>query len=212
MGAREMVFGQAEVLAAGPTDESLLDRCRQGDPQAFARLVALHERMVLNLALRLLGDPEEAKDISQDAFLQVYKMLGRFEGRSSLKTWIYRIVLNLCRNRLRFWRRHHRAQSSPLEALAPREEARLVCRLRADPGPFECVQRRELGATVQAALLRLPFEQKAILLLREAEELSCSQIAAALGLREGTVKSRLARAREALRRELEPSLSEGDPL
>ncbi|HWX23439.1 MAG TPA: sigma-70 family RNA polymerase sigma factor, partial [Vicinamibacteria bacterium] len=141
MGAREMAFGGAEVLAAGAADQGLLDRCRQGDPQAFARLVALHEGMVLNLAMRLLGDLEEAKDISQDVFLQVYKMLGRFEGRSSLRTWIYRIVLNLCRNRRRFWRRHRRSQSCPLEDLAPRDEARLSSRREASP--FESLERRE---------------------------------------------------------------------
>jgi RNA polymerase sigma factor (sigma-70 family) len=208
MGAREMAFGGAEVLAAGAADQGLLDRCRQGDPQAFARLVALHEGMVLNLAMRLLGDLEEAKDISQDVFLQVYKMLGRFEGRSSLRTWIYRIVLNLCRNRRRFWRRHRRSQSCPLEDLAPRDEARLSSRREASP--FESLERREREVRVQAALLRLSFDHRAILLLREVEDLSCAQIGAALGLPEGTVKSRLARAREALRRVLAPILLEGD--
>jgi RNA polymerase sigma-70 factor (ECF subfamily) len=199
VGARELAaFGRAEILESG-ADAGLLGACQKGDPQAFARLVALHERMVLDLAFRLVGDREEAKDLAQDAFLQVYKTLGRFEGRSSLKTWIYRIVLNLSRNRLRFWKRRHRAQSCPLEALAPAEEAKVSNRTES---PFDACSRQELGARVQAALLRLPFEQRAILLLREAEDLSCAEIATSLGVREGTVKSRLARARDGLRREL----------
>ena len=209
MGAREMVFGGAEVHTAGATDQGLIDRCRQGDPQAFARLVALHEGMVLNLATRLLGDPEEARDISQDVVVQVYKMLGRFEGRSSLRTWIYRIVLNLCRNRRRFWRRHKRLESLPVEELSPRDEAQLATRREASP--LEALERREREAAVQRALLRLKFEHRAILLLREVEELSCAQIGLTLGLPEGTVKSRLARARDALRLVLVSVASKGAP-
>jgi RNA polymerase sigma-70 factor (ECF subfamily) len=205
VGARELALGSAEVLESGP-ESVLLGACQKGDPQAFARLVALHERMVLDLAFRLLGDREEAKDLAQDAFLQVYKTLGRFEGRSSLKTWIYRIVLNLSRNRLRFWKRRHRAQSCPIDALAPAEEAQVATR---SESPFEACRRREVGARVQSALLRLPFEQRAILLLREAEDLSCAEIALSLGVREGTVKSRLARARDALRRELTGAVARG---
>jgi RNA polymerase sigma-70 factor (ECF subfamily) len=209
MGAREMVFGGAEVLTAGATDQVLVDRCRQGDPQAFARLVALHEGMVLNLATRLLGDREEARDIAQDVFVQVYKMLGRFEGRSSLRTWIYRIVLNLCRNRRRFWRRHKRAESLPVEDLSPKDEVQLC--VRREASPLETLERREREASVQRALLRLKFEHRAILLLREVEELSCAQIGQALGLPEGTVKSRLARARDALRLVLLSVATKGDP-
>ena len=104
----------AERLARhGRVERGLVELCRRGDPQAFARLVALHEGMVFNLAARLLGDAEEARDLSQDVFLQVYRTLGRFEGRSSLKTWIYRIVVNQCRNRQRWWRRRRRERCLP---------------------------------------------------------------------------------------------------
>jgi RNA polymerase sigma-70 factor (ECF subfamily) len=206
VGARELALGRVGAPVAG--EALLLSRCREGDPQAFARLVALHERMVLDLASRLLGDPEEAKDLAQEVFLQVYKMLGSFEARSSLKTWIYRIVVNRCRNRLRFWRRRRREKSLPIEELLPGQEAKLA---EANPGsdPLQSIERREVGEQVQRALARLSFNHRALLLLREADELSCAQIAEALGVREGTVKSRLARAREALRRELEPLLPGG---
>ncbi len=106
MAAVELAFRPGEVLVAGEIPEyHLVERCRSGDGQAFARLVALHEGMVFNLAARLLGDAEEARDAAQEVFLQVYRQLGRFEGRSALRTWIYRIVVNHCRNRRRWWRR-----------------------------------------------------------------------------------------------------------
>jgi RNA polymerase sigma-70 factor (ECF subfamily) len=163
--------------------------------------------MVYNLSLRLLGDPEEAKDLSQDVFLQVYRMLGRFEGRSSLKTWIYRIVVNQCRNRQRWWRRRRRDRSLPIDTLTPADEAKMATAERSE-GPFEQVRRSEQARCVQQALDGLSFEHRAILLLREVECLSCEDVAATLGIPEGTVKSRLARAREALRRLLLPMLEQ----
>jgi RNA polymerase sigma-70 factor (ECF subfamily) len=210
MATGEMSLRSADSLleSVGP-ERGLVDRCRQGDPQAFARLVALHEGMVFNLAARLLGDAEEARDVAQDVFLQVYRTLGRFEGRSSLKTWIYRIVVNQCHNRRRFWRRRRQQQCRSIDELTPQEEARVSA---TEPSPYDAVRCRERARKVQAALLDISFEHRAVLLLREVEGLSCEAIGAALGLPEGTVKSRLARGREALRRRLAPDLAgEGDP-
>src|ERR1044071_6479122 len=200
MASSELAFSSAESLsAASAAEPALVERCRQGDPQAFARLVSLHEGMVLNLAARLLGDREEAKDIAQEVFLQVYRTLGRFEGRSTVKTWIYRIVVNQCRNRQRWWRRRRKERSCPIDALTPADEAKLAEQGSRTEDPEERVQRRERARAVQAALLRLSFEHRAVLLLREVEGLSCQEIAGALGLRAGTVKSRLSRARDAVR-------------
>jgi RNA polymerase sigma-70 factor (ECF subfamily) len=207
MATGEMSLHSAELIAGAVPDGALVERCRQGDPQAFARLVAVHEGMVFNLAGRLLGDAEEAKDVAQDVFLQVYRTLGRFEGRSSLKTWIYRIVVNQCHNRQRFWRRRKKDRSRPLDELTRADEARLV---DVEPGPFEQVRCHERSRRVQAALLGLSFDHRAILLLREVEGLSCEVIAATLGVAEGTVKSRLSRAREALRVRLVGCLDEGE--
>ena len=210
MASGDVAFGSAKFLAAGAaSDVGLVESCRGGDPQAFARLVSLHERMVFGLAARLLGDVEEARDVSQDVFLQVYRALGRFEGRSSLKTWIYRICVNQCRNRRRFWRRRHSEFACPLELLTAADEAELSA-ARNEPSPFDGVARRERSREVHAALQRLSFDHRAILLLREVDGLSCEQIGSTLGLAEGTVKSRLARAREAFRRLVAPTLRE-DP-
>src|SRR5512141_2357106 len=104
-----------EAVAGPARERELVARCREGDPAAFGRIVALHESMVFNLAGRLLGDAEEARDVAQEVFLQVYRRLGCFEGRSSLKTWIYRIVVSQCHNRRRFWQRHGRDKEEALD-------------------------------------------------------------------------------------------------
>ncbi len=211
MATREMSLGSEALVSTGVQDRGLVERCREGDPVAFARLVALHESMVFNLAARMLGETEEARDVSQEVFLQVYKTVGRFEGRSSLKTWIYRIVVNQCHNRRRWWRRRARERSRPIEELTAAEEARLS---EADggssPSPFERLRRAEKAARVQEALMSLSFAHRAVLMLRDAEGLTCEAVAETLALPVGTVKSRLARAREALRTRLLPFFPEGE--
>jgi RNA polymerase sigma-70 factor (ECF subfamily) len=202
VASAEMAVSSSEALPReGASEARLLELCRGGDPQAFARLVALHEGMVFNLAARLLGDPEEARDASQEVFLQVFRTLSRFEGRSSLRTWIFRIVVNHCRNRQRWWRRRRKDRCCAIDDLTPAQEAALSA---GSPGesPYESACRAEEARRVQAALLRVSFDHRAILILREVEDLSCDQVGAALGVPEGTVKSRLARARDALRRAL----------
>ena len=201
MASAQTALASEALPREGVSDGRLLELCRSGDPQAFARLVALHEGMVFNLAARLLGDQEEAKDASQDVFLQVFRTLPRFEGRSSLRTWIFRIVINHCRNRQRWWRRRRKDRCCAIEDLTPSQEARLPAAPQGE-SPYEHARRAEEARLVQAALLRLSFDHRAILLLREVEGMTCEQVAAALHVPEGTVKSRLARARDALRRQL----------
>src|SRR5687768_18512729 len=135
-------------MAAG--ERGLVELCRRGDAEAFARLVSLHESMVYNLAARLLGDGEEARDLSQDVFLQVYRTLGRFEGRSSLKTWIYRIVVNQARNRQRWWRRRRRERSCPIEDMTATDHARAAAAHPDAEAPFERLARGERARLIQA--------------------------------------------------------------
>jgi RNA polymerase sigma-70 factor (ECF subfamily) len=206
VGTGEMSLGARSIPGVVPEGE-LVASCRTGDPEAFARLVRLHEGMVVSLATRLLGEVEEARDVAQEVFLQVYKRLGAFEGRSSLRTWIYRIAINQCHNRRRFWHRRRRDRERPLDEavlapVLPGERAGAA-------SPYEETLRRERARQVQAALLELRFEHRSVLLLREVEGLTCEEVAAALGVPEGTVKSRLSRAREAMRRKL-AGLIEGE--
>jgi RNA polymerase sigma-70 factor (ECF subfamily) len=193
-----MSFDAAALAGTAPEGE-LVASCRTGDPEAFARLVRLHEGMVVNLAARLLGEIEEARDVAQEVFLQVFRRLADFEGRSSLKTWIYRITVNQCHNRRRFWHRRHRDRELSLDGAAM---AQPLAGPEERESPFHETLRHERARLVQAALLELGFEQRTVLVLREVEGLTCHEVAAAMGVPEGTVKSRLSRAREAMRQKL----------
>jgi RNA polymerase sigma-70 factor (ECF subfamily) len=207
MGVGEMPL-EAQALTATSHERELVASCRAGDPAAFARLVTLHEGMVFNLASRLLGDTEEARDVAQEVFLQVYRMLGRFEARSSLKTWIYRIAVNQCHNRRRFWHRRRRDRELALDEGLLGSEA-LGSSERGGSSPFEAARLRERARRVQKALLQLSFAHRSVLVLREVEGLTCGEVAHALGVPEGTVKSRLSRAREAMRLLLSGQVEEG---
>ena len=199
MGVGEIPLEAAGEATGRAADLVLVDRCRRGEPQAFARLVALHEGMVFNLAARLLGDREDARDVAQNVFLHVYQKLGQFGGRSALRTWIYRITVNQCHNRRRWWKSRRRDREHTLDELAPLVTTASAAQGGSARSPFEEVRRRERARRVQAALLELSFEHRAVLVLREIEGLSCEAIAETLGVAGGTVKSRLSRAREALR-------------
>jgi RNA polymerase sigma-70 factor, ECF subfamily len=208
MGTGDMPLEAQALTGAGP-ERDLVASCRTGDAEAFARLVRLHEGMVFNLAARLLGDTEEARDVAQEVFLQVYRVLDRFEARSSLKTWIYRIAVNQCHNRRRSWIRRRRDRETALDEGLLVGEATGV-REASGSSPYGETVRRERARRVQAALLELSFEHRSVLVLREVEGLTCEEVARALGVPEGTVKSRLSRAREAMRLRLRGLVEEGE--
>jgi RNA polymerase sigma-70 factor (ECF subfamily) len=172
-------------------------RCAAGDDVACTDLVEQHQRMVYQLALHLLGDRDEALDVSQEVFLRVFRTLGTFRGQSSLRTWIYRIVVNQAWNRQRWWRRRRQGDQISLdEHVRARGERALP---DAGPAPDRILDQKETATRVWQALDRLPFEQRTAIVLREIDGLSYEEIAFSLGVAAGTVKSRLARAREALR-------------
>jgi RNA polymerase sigma-70 factor (ECF subfamily) len=196
VGVGEMPL-EAQALTAGGQERALVDSCRSGDAVAFARLVRLHEGMVFSVSARLLGDAEEARDVAQEVFLQVYRQLDRFEGRSTLKTWIYRITVNQCHNRRRFWRRRHRDREEGLEGVTAVADP-----ARGGSSPYEEARRLERARRVQGALMDLSFEHRTVLVLREIEGLTSEEVAEALRVPVGTVKSRLSRAREAMRQRL----------
>ena len=183
----------------GSGEAALIQRCASGDEMAFAELVADHQRMVVQLAINLLGDRDEALDLSQEVFLRVFRTIARFRGQSTLSTWIYRIAVNQARNRHRFWRRRHRADQVSLDVhVATHGEFRSG----AEAGPTVCLRRRNWRRKLQAALDALPFDQRTAIVLREVDGLSYDEIAYSLGVAVGTVKSRLTRARQTLRVEL----------
>lgn len=181
-------------------DAALIERCVAGENEACAALVAGHERMVFQLALHLLGDRDEALDLCQEVFLRVFRTLGGFRGQSQLRTWIYRIAVNQARNRQRFWRRRRRKDHQSLDQHLM-EHGELT-----QPGdavsPDRMLARKEMAARLWRALDALPFEQRTAIVLREIDGLSYDEIAFSLDVAVGTVKSRLTRARQALRHEL----------
>jgi RNA polymerase sigma-70 factor (ECF subfamily) len=181
-------------------EAALIERCAARDEDACAELVAEHQRMVYQLALNLLGDHNEALDLSQEVFLRVFRTLPGFRGQSTLRTWIYRIVVNQARNRQRFWRRRHRAQQVSLDEHI-QNHGELPSR---DGGtsPDRLLGQKQLAEKIRTALDGLPFDQKTALVLREIDGLSYEEIGFSLGIAVGTVKSRLARARESLRGQL----------
>jgi RNA polymerase sigma-70 factor (ECF subfamily) len=190
------VVGWSEI---GGREAALIQRCAAGDESAFAELVADHQRMVVQLAINLLGDRDEALDLSQEVFLRVFRTIGRFRGQSTLKTWIYRIAVNQARNRHRFWRRRHRADQVSLDVhVATHGEFFSAPTSR----PDRVFAQKELATRLEQALSGLPFDQRTAIVLREVDGLSYEEIAYSLGVAVGTVKSRLTRARQALRTEL----------
>ena len=202
------MFGDLSVKHAGAIgwsevagrESSLVQRCAAGDEDASTELVAEHHRMVFSLATNLLGDRDEALDLTQEVFLRVFRTIHRFRGQSALRTWIYRIAVNQARNRQRWWRRRHRSDQISLEEHIERHGD---VPLRTDvSSPDRIFAQRELAGRLAAALAQLSFEQRTTIVLREIEGLSYDEIAFSLGLAVGTVKSRLTRARQALRAEL----------
>jgi RNA polymerase sigma-70 factor (ECF subfamily) len=193
---------QARVVSwsdVGGREAALVQRCADGDESACAELVAEHQRMVFQLALNLLGDRDEALDLSQEVFLRVFRTIHRFRGQSSLRTWIYRIAVNQARNRHRFWRRRHRADQVSLDQHLA-DHGDLVS--LAEATPERVLAQKELATQLNQALEGLPFDQRTAIVLREIDGLSYDEIAYSLGVAVGTVKSRLTRARQALRSEL----------
>lgn len=177
----------------------LVQRCAGGEEAAYAELVGDHQRMVVQLAVNLLGDRDEALDLSQDVFLKVFRTLHRFRGQSTLRTWIYRIAVNQARNRHRFWRRRHRADQVSLDTHVAAHGELLSA---AGSRPDRVLAQKELAVRLQHALDHLPFDQRTAIVLREIDGLTYEEIAYSLGVAVGTVKSRLTRARQALRLEL----------
>ena len=198
--AEELSVKQAPALswpAVADHEADLIRRCVAGNEDACAELVADHQRMVFQLALNLLGDMEEARDLSQDVFLLVFRTIDRFRGHSALRTWIYRIVVNQARNRQRWWRRRRKSEQVSLEEHLEKRGDEAMSDVSSVPDRE--LSRKETATQVWQALEELPFEQRTAIVLREIDGLSYEEIAFSLGIAIGTVKSRLTRAREALR-------------
>jgi RNA polymerase sigma-70 factor (ECF subfamily) len=188
-------------------EAQFIERLRAGEAAAFDRLVQERSSDVYALLYRLTEDAEEARDLTQETFLRIFQSIDRFRGDADLKTWIYRIAINQARNRWRWWRRRRRDVTISLDAAGERDEQPLSARLRAaSDSPEQETLTREREMHLRRALQSLGRSYREVVVLRDVEGLSYEEIAVTLEISIGTVKSRLSRGRQELRRKMESSL------
>ena len=189
-------------VSAEAQEKAQIQQLQAGSEEAFRWLVSRYAPAVYRLACRLLNNPADASDVAQEVFLKVFRGVGQFHGDSSLKTWIYHIAVNTVWNQNRWWRRHRGAECA-LETTDPETGMEELPVAEDGPDPLQSVLSHETQDLVQTALGRLEESHRLVLVLREIEGFSYEEIAEVLKVSAGTVKSRLARARQSLRRALE---------
>lgn len=177
-------------------DKHILVRAKRGELDAFEELVRRYEKRVYAVALRSSGSPEDAADIVQEVFLRAWRSIESFRGDSGFSTWLFRITMNMCVD----FARHKHSQPQTQSIVDEEENERQVPDTA--PTPEEHLENRELGRELAAALDEISEEHRRIVLLRDVSGMSYTEIADVLEISEGTVKSRLSRARIALRKVL----------
>jgi len=215
-GATTLVDLASAAIGTRTEESAVIAELKAGSEEAYSWLIGEFHQPIYSLIYRIVNDPSDAADTTQDVFLKVFRGMKHFHGESSLKTWIYRIALHEAANRKRWWFRH-KAQETPLEPMLPggyefsgefAGEDRLV-----DPGesPFEKFAHTEVRAAVDQALQQVPEPYRTALILRDLEEMSYEEIAEVLAVSLGTVKSRITRGRDALRKKLAGYVREVGP-
>ena len=181
-------------------DELLIRRAQRGDADAFEQLLLEHQKNVYNLCYRMAGNPDDAMDLSQETFLRAWRCLDQYQFASAFSTWLYRLCSNIC---IDFLRRRRRQQTVPLTFEDADGEEQTYAVPDAQPLPEEQVELKLTRETLAAAMAQLLPEHRAVLQLRVENEMSYEQIADVLDIQIGTVKSRLSRARNQLKKILE---------
>src|ERR1039457_2538067 len=193
----------AGAIGARIEESAVIAELKAGSEEAYAWLIGEFHQPIYGLIYRIVNDPSDAADTTQEVFLKVFRGMKHFHGESSLKTWIYRIALHEASNRRRWWFRH-KAQETPLDPVdTGQSEFPIEARL-ADPGesPFEKFAHAEVRVVVEEALTHVRDPYRTALILRDLEEMSYEEVAEILQISLGTVKSRITRGRDALRRQL----------
>lgn len=183
----------AETSLADLTESALVEACLAGRPGAFDLVVERHRRSVYQLCCRFVGNHADASDLSQDVFLRAYRGLRGFRGQSSLATWLYRIGVNVCLNRV--------SAKTPLDGMTEPVEDRQHIDTRSESAP-ERLMKQQRGARVRAAIAGLPRKQRATLILRIYHEMSHQEIADVLGSSVGAVKANFFHALSNLKKQL----------
>src|SRR5579871_215196 len=203
----------ASALGVRSQEEAaIVAELKAGSEAAYAWLIGEFQQPVYGLVYRIVNDPADAADTTQEVFLKVFRGMKQFHGESSLKTWIYRIALHEAANRRRWWFRHKAKETSiePAESdvQGPSEHALQMALTDHADSPFDSVAHHEVQRRVEEELKKVPEPYRTTLILRDLEEMSYEEIAEVLEVSLGTVKSRLTRGREALRQRLAPYVRE----
>ena len=204
----DQVASATRADARTTAEAQFIERLKQGDSLAFESLVRERSNEIYGLLYRLTENPEEARDLTQETFLRAFQSISHFRGEADLKTWIYRIAINQARNRWRWWRRRHRNTTVSLDSVDDPSRQSLLANFAVssanDPETDTLAKERERA--LRLALQGLKRVYREAVLLRDIEGFAYEEIAVALDISVGTVKSRLARGRQELRRKLEGSL------
>lgn len=223
MRTREAILPGRALARPGPSpgsrvrapddlvDEAFLARLTARDERAFNQLVRLYERRVFALVSRLVGRREDAEDVAQEVFVQVFKAIGTFRGEAKLSTWIYRIAVNLAKNRNKYLaRRRAESRADAVDDAAQGDPLELAkgTTVSGVPRPDEVASGKQVEVVVRAAIAGLDPDFREALVLRDLEDLGYDEIALITGVPEGTVKSRIFRARAQLKAAVEAALGE----
>lgn len=194
-----------------PEDEArLIERLIARDERAFNAFVKAYERRVFALVLRMIGNRAEAEDLAQEVFVQVFKAIGSFRGESKLSTWVFRIAVNLCKNRSKYLRVRHAGEQDPIDDIADRAQLGDAkgSNVAQVERPDEMMAGMQVERIVELSIMKLDATFRECLVLRDVEELSYEEIGSITGLPEGTVKSRIHRGRAQLKELVEAALGE----
>jgi RNA polymerase sigma-70 factor, ECF subfamily len=197
------------VCAPSMTDleRALLRRLRDRDERAFRELIELYRDRVFNVTFRMLGDRAEAEDIAQEVFIAVFKTIDTFREESKFSTWLYRVAVNHTKNRIKYLARRNDRNRTELDENTTDSEAGSMGGATRPARPDRALEGAQLEQVLQAAIGTLDEEHRVLVVLRDIEELSIEEICEITGIPDGTVKSRLHRARAALRKKLQRHLS-----
>lgn len=193
-------------MTARESDQQLVERVQKGDKRAFDLLVIKYQQRILNLVGRFVRNPNDAMDVTQEAFLKAYRALPKFRGDSAFYTWMYRIAVNTAKNYLAVQSRRPQEAEQDYEEIEQIDSSGV---LRDQATPEHMLLRDEIQTTVVRAIEELPEDLRTAITLREVEGLSYEDIAAVMECPIGTVRSRIFRAREAIDKQLKPLISDG---
>ncbi len=199
---------RSEWSSGAEEDMDLIARFLEGDQKAFTSLVIKYQHKVHNLCFRVLGDKHEAQDMAQEVFLTVHKSLKNFRGDSMFSTWIFRVTVNHCKNRLKYLGRRNYFGSISMDQPQEIKDGEVYFEFEDEsPSPEDIIGGQEIQTVVQAAIAELDEDHRVCIVLRDIQDLSYEEIAEVLKIKVGTVKSRIHRARMELKKILEEKMA-----